>query len=742
MKPMKYVEILTLTWASKPLLYAIPQHLQDRVEEGMLVEVPFGQTSQYGIVSKIVEASATASFEIKEISKILYEYPLFAKDILELIGWISKYYAASIKSVAEAVIPTAIRKLTNPKFSTKISIARPLSEAEINILKVRSPKQYEIYSKIIEASSNRSEILKHCSPSALKALIDKDIVGEIFEPISRIDYQDKFGHDDPKKYNIKLTKEQTDAVESICSSLDGSKFKTHLLHGITGSGKTEVYIKAIDHALELGGDVIMLIPELALTPQTVGRIRNGIEISEKSSKNAKVLVWHSGLSEGERRDAWLALSNGDAKIVIGARSAIFAPLKNVKLIIVDEEHESTYKQSEAPRYHARDVAVYRAKLNNAVCVLGSATPSLESFFNAQNKKYHLNLLSNRVDGSVLPTVEVVDMRDENPRNIISAALNTLIIDRLDKREQVILFLNRRGYATIVLCKQCNYVAQCPRCSLSLTYHRDKRSMLCHLCGYEEPLPERCPICGNFDIIRRGLGSQKLEQITAEQFPMARVARIDSDTMTGKNGFKRVLSDFRQGKIDILIGTQMIAKGLDFPNISLVGIIGIDGTINFPDFRSAERAFQLIVQVSGRAGRGDKRGHVIVQTRNPQSYVIQLAKAHRFQDFISSELANRAEFMYPPYRHVIRVVLMCANEDIVKACSVELQKHMKQHCQTAEIRLPTPSILAKINEKFRYTIVIFSTKPSHDGAQIAEAMRTFKHPKSMDVVIDVDPTDLV
>jgi primosomal protein N' (replication factor Y) len=741
---MKCAEVFTLTWANKPLLYAIPQHLQNCVKEGMLVEVPFGKKSQYGLIGKFVESPTNTFFEIKEISKILYDQSLFAWDILELISWISHYYVASIKSVAEAVIPTAIRKLTNPKISTKISLAQVLSESEISTLKSRSPKQWEIYELLIGTSLNRSAILKHCSPSALKALIDKSIVKENFEPISRIDYRDKFGYDDPKKQNIELTEEQTNAVKSICSSLDSGKFKTHLLHGVTGSGKTEVYIKAIDHALALGGDVIMLVPELALTPQTVGRIRSGLApmVSADTSFDPKVLVWHSGLSEGERRDAWFALSNGDARIVIGARSAIFAPLKNVKLIIVDEEHESTYKQSETPRYHARDVAVYRAKLSDAVCILGSATPSLESIFNVQTKKYHLNLLTSRVDGSVLPTIEIVDMREENPRNVISNALHVLIEDRLSKEEQVILFLNRRGYATIVLCKQCNYVAQCPRCSVSLTYHRDKGHMLCHLCGYAESLPARCPICGNFDIVQHGLGSQKLEEVTAKQFPTARVARIDSDIMTNKNSFKRVLDDFRQCKIDILIGTQMIAKGLDFPNVSLVGIVDIDGTINFPDFRSAERAFQLIVQVSGRAGRGNKLGHVIVQTRNPQSYIIQLAKANRFEDFAASELANRGEFMYPPHRHLIRIVLTCASEDMAKMYAIELQKHIKQCCQAAEIKAPTPSILAKINEKFRYTIVIFSTKPSLDGAQIGEAVNAFKHPKAVEIIIDVDPMDLV
>ncbi|MDR1256099.1 MAG: primosomal protein N' [Puniceicoccales bacterium] len=740
MESTKYAEVFTLTWASKPLLYAIPQHLQSCLGEGMLVEVPFGHESQCGIVSKILHTPPTKSFKIKEISKKLYEQPLFGEDILALIDWIARYYIASIRSVAEAVVPAAIRKLTNPKFNTKISLAQPLSEGEANALKGRSPKQYEIYGKIIGGDAHRNEILKNCSPSALKALIDKGIAKEIFEPMSRIDYRDKFGQDDLEKRNIRLSEEQGAAVCSICSSLDGGKFQVHLLHGITGSGKTEVYIKAIDHALESGGDVIMLVPELALTPQTVGRIRSGLAPS--GGTDTKVLVWHSGLSEGERRDAWLALSGGDAKIVIGARSAIFAPLKNVKLIIVDEEHEPTYKQADTPRYHARDVAVYRAKLNSAVCVLGSATPSLESLFNVQNKKYHLNLLTNRVDGSVLPTIEVVDMGGENPHNAISNALRTLIVDRLAKGEQTILFLNRRGYATIVLCKQCNYVAQCPRCSLSLTYHRDRQSMLCHLCGYAEKLPTHCPICGNSDIIQRGLGSQKLEEITAECFPAARLARIDSDAMGSKNNFQSVLDDFRRGKIDILIGTQMIAKGLDFPNVSLVGIVDIDGTINFPDFRSAERAFQLIVQVSGRAGRGNKRGHVVVQTRNPRSHVIQLARAHKFQDFTTSELANRKEFMYPPHRHAIRIVLACDSEDSLKTHAAELQKHLKQFCQAAEIRPPTPSILAKINDKFRYTILIFSERPSQDGMQVAEAVAAFKHPKSMDLVVDVDPMDLV
>lgn len=727
---------MTLTWATKPLIYTIPDDLADIIESGMLVEIPFGKQTQYGIINEIIEQTPEdIHFTVKNIKRLLYSQTLFGQDVLKLIEWISEYYSANIKSVAETIIPSAIRNLVNPKFSTTLIINKKLSDEELIKLSKRSPKQFEIYQKILTA---KSEVNKNIiqSTSALNALINKKIIFENFIQIQRIEYHDKFGNDNIQKKNIILTDEQKVAANDITKSLNNGNFCTHLLYGITGSGKTEVYIEAINNTLNNDGDVIMLVPELALTPQTVCRIRNGL-----SKYNDKVLVWHSGLSDGERRDAWLALSNGDAKIVIGARSAIFAPLKNLKLIIVDEEHESTYKQSETPRYHARDVAVYRAKLNNAVCILGSATPSLESFYNVQNLKYKINILSKRIDNSALPTIEIVNMQQENPKNIISTILQSLISDRLDKQEQTILFLNRRGYATVVLCKTCNYIAQCPCCSISLTYHNDRKSMLCHLCGHEESLPTRCPICGNIDLLQRGIGVQKLEQITLAQFPDARIARIDSDIMRTKDGFRRILNKFRDGEIDILIGTQMIAKGLDFPNVSLVGIIDIDGTINFPDFRSSEKAFQLLVQVSGRAGRGNKSGNVIIQTRNPESYIIQLAKQNHFQEFINIELKNRKEFLYPPYRHIIKIVLFSENEETLKNVSQNLQKILKENLSDIEIKNATPAILAKINNKYRYTIMIFSKTPSKDNIKIKDMITSYKKSTSVDIVIDVDPADL-
>ncbi len=732
----KYATVMTLTWATKPLLYSVPDNLLEILQPGMLVEIPFGKKMEYGIIDEIMDSSiCDTKFQIKNISKLLYPHVLLGHDILQLIKWISDYYLTSLKNVAESVIPSVIRKLMNPKISTTLEIKQILSENELFQLKKCSPKQYEIYQNILSATSpiNKNTIK---SKSALNALINKNIVIENFVQIQRIEYYDRFGNNNITKKNIIFNNDQQIAANDIIDSINKKIFCTHLLHGITGSGKTEVYIAAINHVLEQNGDVIMLVPELALTPQTVNRIRNGI-----SKYNDNVLVWHSGLSEGERRDAWLALSNGEAKIVIGARSAIFAPLKNIQLIIVDEEHESSYKQSDGAHYHARDVAVYRAKLNQAVCILGSATPSLESAYNAQNKKYKLNILSNRINNCMLPIIELVNMQQENRKNILSHQLETMINDRLNKHEQTILFLNRRGYATIVLCKNCNYYAQCSRCNVSLTYHHDQRKMLCHLCGHEEPLPIRCPTCGSNDILQCGIGSQKLEQVVAKIFPAANIVRIDSDIITKKYEMRQILNRFQNNEIDIMIGTQMIAKGLDFPNVSLVGIIDIDGIINFPDFRSPERAFQLITQVAGRAGRGDKPGHVLVQTYNPQSYIIQLAKQHKFEQFIKTELENRKEFLYPPWRRIIKFGLASKDETSVKNCAQNLYQYLKNALPNIEIKNATPAILSKINNKYRYTIVTFSKKSSQDILDIKNALLTFKKPTNIDITVDVDPIDL-
>ncbi|MDR1401756.1 MAG: primosomal protein N' [Puniceicoccales bacterium] len=732
-------EILTFGIFDKPLLYKIPGKLEEVLLVGMLVEVPFGKRKILGIVSKIYATdTGKSSYRVKEILSIRYDSSLLGEDLIDLIFWMGKYYAASHKMLLESMIPVAIRKNILPKFVTKISLLKTLSAGECEVLQRHSPKQFLLYEFLLKSgkSSGKSELEKF-SPSALSALLSKGIAGKEFEKINRIVYDAPAGG---QKKNITLTGEQRQAAEDIGKSLGEKKFCTHLLHGVTGSGKTEIYLDAIRRALVSGGDIIYLVPELALTPQTVGRIRRGIVLPA-----AQVVVWHSGLSEGERRDAWLAMATGEAKIVIGARSAVFAPLKNVKIIIVDEEHETTYKQAETPRYHARDVAVYRAKLLSAVCILGSATPSVESLFNVSQRKYKLNVLKNRIDGSKLPKVEIIDMRHERisrEQKIISPRLGELIGGRLEAREQIILFLNRRGYSSAVFCNNCDYVATCPHCSTSLTYHKPQNLLRCHICNYAEALPAKCPRCGGRNILQSGVGTQKLAGVIGEMFPSARAERIDSDTMSTKDNFHKILTRFGNGEIDILIGTQMISKGLDFPNVSLVGIINVDGAMNFPDFRANERVFQSIIQVAGRAGRGSKPGIVAIQTRCPNSELLRVAIENDCEKFFKSEIAMRSEFFYPPFSHIIRLIFLGRNdtktECFAKIFSSDLEKRSES---LFEVRGPSPAAMQKANDRFRFSLVCFSKNVPSALGKIRESMDSLKITRDISIVIDVDPVDM-
>jgi len=444
-----------------------------------------------------------------------------------------------------------------------------------------------------------------------------------------------------------LNQEQTTVVDEITGSLEAEKFGVTLLHGVTGSGKTEVYLRAIDTALKAGGGVIFLVPEVALTPQTVARLRARLEAI---APDHQCVVWHSHLSEGERLDGWLALATGEARIVVGARSAVFAPVRHLRLIVVDEEHEPAYKQDETPRYHGRDVAVMRAKLNRAVCLLGSATPSLESYANAQAGKYRLLQLLQRVDARKLPQIDIVDLRVEAMRQRGSTSLSRQLVDamhaRLARREQTILFINRRGYSSSMLCTKCGHVEECLHCSIAMTYHRTDETLRCHLCADTRPAPARCPKCGAPEIRWRGLGTQRVEEAVRRVLPRARVERMDTDTMGKKNRFREILGEFRTGKIDVLVGTQMIGKGLDFPNVTLVGLIDADISMHIPDFRANERTFQLLVQVAGRAGRGDRAGEVVVQTFTPKAEAIQFSRHADYAGFAEAELKIRRAFSLP------------------------------------------------------------------------------------------------
>jgi len=522
---------------------------------------------------------------------------------------------------------------------------------------------------------------------------------------------------------------------------------TFLLHGVTGSGKTEIYLQAIAHALEQGKGAIVLVPEISLTPQTVERFKARFSTGKLQTL---VAVLHSHLSAGERHDEWHKIRQGRARIVIGARSAIFAPVEPLGLIIVDEEHEHTYKQEEAPRYHARDVAIMRGQMENAVVVLGSATPSMESFYNCKRGKFTLLELPERVDNQKMPHVRVVDMRqamrDGKGPPLFSPQLKEAITQRLERGEQTILFLNRRGYSTSLLCPLCGYVANCPNCSVSLTYHRIEQKLSCHICGHSEKVPAVCPEpkCKNPAIRFAGTGTQKVEEVLAKLFPKARVKRMDADTMKRKDDYRHVLGDFRAGKIDILVGTQMIAKGLHFPNVTLVGIIYADSALHQPDFRAGERTFQLLTQVAGRAGRGDVEGEVFVQAFTPFHPAIQYARRHDFVGFYEQEIEFREQLKYPPASRVALLTLKGRNEEKVKFSADHLKRELEKKLKSLKdliIAGPAPAPLLRAENYYRYQIMLRTRAMSALSRELAQVIQSLTLPEDVSLAVDIDPVSL-
>ena len=520
-----------------------------------------------------------------------------------------------------------------------------------------------------------------------------------------------------------------------------------LLHGVTGSGKTEVYLQAIAHALEQGKGAIVLVPEISLTPQTVERFKARFT---SGPLQTLVAVLHSHLSAGERHDEWHKIRQGRARIVIGARSAIFAPVEPLGLIVVDEEHEHSYKQEEAPRYHARDVAIVRGQMENATVLLGSATPSMESFYNCKQGKYALLELLERADDKKMPVVRIVDMRQTVRTGkgipIFSPQLKEAIGQRLDRQEQVILFLNRRGYSTSLQCPLCGFVAECPNCSVSLTYHRHEQKLCCHICNHTEPVPPVCPNqkCRNPAIRYAGVGTQKVEETLTKLFPHARLKRMDSDALKRKEDYRRILGDFRTGKIDILVGTQMIAKGLHFPNVTLVGIIYADLALHQPDFRAGERTFQLLTQVAGRAGRGDIEGEVFIQAFTPFHPAIQYARRHDFVGFYEQELEFREQLKYPPVSRVALLTLKGRNEEKVKFAAAHLKRELDKAVGDIKdliIAGPAPAPLLRAETYYRHQIMLRARRMSALSRRLAELTQSLVLPEDVTLAVDIDPVGL-
>ena len=741
------VEVIAISGFDKALAYTVPKTCQSDLKIGSLVRIPIRNRKELAVVTRLGTEQKIPPTKLKALLEVVQPYPVMPPELIKLFRWAQRYYSVTPEVILEAMIPAVIRKGARAKVRRYLLTGKALTDQEMANLKKRAPKQAEVlqyiyqYDKPIARADLLGEI--KANVSTCESLVSKGLLRETDTEEARIAYEDELSTAETvTEISLPvLTDEQSNCVAAINKALEKNEFNVRLLHGVTGSGKTEVYLNAIEKVVASGGGVIFLVPEVALAPQTVGRVRSRLK-----ARGIFTAVWHSHLSDGERYDAWKALASGAAQVVVGARSAVFAPVRNLQLIIVDEEHEPSYKQEEQPHYNGRDVAVYRAFINQSVCILGSATPSLESLYNVERGKYAVDRIFKRVDNRQLPQIHVVDMcregTPEKPVLSISQMLSDKLIDRFDKKEQSILFLNRRGFSTSMLCPDCGYVVGCAHCSIPKTYHRTDNRLRCHLCGEEEPAPMHCPKCRSTNIRMRGKGTQKIEDSVQKILPKARIQRMDADTMMRKNRYREVLNDFRTGKIDILVGTQMIAKGLDFPSVTLVGLVDADRSLHIEDFRAAERTFQLIVQVSGRSGRGDRTGEVVIQTHTPYAAPIQFARKADFDGFLLEELEQRREFQYPPFRHLIRHLFRGRNPNKVTFYIEQWAKQVETVLgKEIEIRGPAPAPIEKIRDEYRFQLWYFVSNVGRIIDRFADLRKSFKLDKEVVEQIDVDPMNL-
>jgi primosomal protein N' (replication factor Y) (superfamily II helicase) len=755
--------------------YAIPPELEGRVKIGCRVTVPFGRRSVAGYVVGLPETSTFES--LKPIRALIGDKPYIDDTMLKLARWMSAYYCAALEQCIRTVLPGAVRR-TNSKFKrerwvrldSKSEIGNQKSEgepkcsgAQQSVLAILGQNGGEMPLQTLLKSANVSE-------SPIKTLAKKGVL--------TIETRDAI-RDPLKHYNVlptaplELMPEQADALVMIKAEMEKATPSTPntplstphspqpppnsppstlhsppstphsplpvLLYGVTGSGKTEVYLQAIAHGLERDRGAIVLVPEISLTPQTIERFQ--------SRFGDQIAVLHSHLSDGERHDEWHRIRNGDARVIIGARSAVFAPVVNLGLIIVDEEHEPSYKQAEAPRYNARDVAVMRGHFSGCTVVLGSATPAIESWANTLNGKYLKAVLPRRADSRQMPAMRIIDMRIEAERaghvNVFSKDLLDAIQMRLQEGEQTILFLNRRGFSSSLMCPKCGFVSECHQCSVSHTYHRSENTLRCHICGGSKAVPEKCPECGDLAFRFAGIGTQRVESVAKKCFPKARIMRMDADTTTRKAAYEEILGAFRNRDIDILIGTQMIAKGLHFPNVTLVGVVYADLSLHVPDFRAGERTFQLLAQVAGRAGRGDVAGQVIVQTYTPHHAAVQAARRLDYEGLCDEEMEFRNELSYPPATHLICLTLKGKAEGEVKYCAEVLSKRMTESIGNAAIVSEAcPAPLAKAKNFYRYQVIARGRSVRAISTPLKTILGELNVPRTVAVAVDVDAIDLM
>ncbi len=731
--------------------YAVPPHLRERLRPGLRVRVPFRSRTLTGYCVRLLDAPTIDPARVKDIVDIVDAEPLVDAAMLELTRWVADYYACSWGEALEAALPAGVRHQT---LSRTIQIVEPaLQGAELRAAIAGLPARQRKRAAVLEtlASCPDEELTRQqladlagCSPATVEATRRAGLIRYRSKLVTEHPVDD-LEPEPPKE--IELSDEQQQALALIRDKRK-SGFGVILLHGVTGSGKTEVYLRAIADVLAEGKQALVLVPEISLTPQTIRRFK---------ARLGRIAVLHSHLTPGQRYEQWLAIHRGEAQVVIGPRSAVFAPVKNLGIVVVDEEHENTFKQEEpAPRYHARDVAIVRAQRAGALVVLGSATPSLESFHNARRGKYAYAALPRRILGLRMPPVEVVDMTDEMRETrrwcFISRRLEALMKQALAAGDQVMLFLNRRGFSTLVFCPRCQHALRCPRCQVPMVYHRRRNVALCHYCGEHLPPTGICPACKAAQMLHFGVGTERIEDEIARKFPAFGLARMDSDTTRGRSAHQTLLDRFRSGDARILIGTQMIAKGLDFPQVTVVGVVSADTALYLPDFRAAERTFQLIEQVAGRAGHGPRGGRVVVKTTNNHHLSILMAAQHNYRGFAEAELDLRRELGYPPFGHLLRIVVSAARRPDAERRAAEVAGRLaelatpnaKPETQDAKLEVlgPADCPLATLKGRSRCQLLV----KSRDRAGIraaARALRPFAGGTAkLQVTLDVDPISML
>ena len=718
--------------------YGVPPELRGSVRPGMRVAVPFARGREVGVVVRVQDTCDVPRARLKSIARLLDDEPVAGEDMLALTAWIAERYAASWGEALAAVLPAPLKREGGTRKVLTAWAAESVGPEELASLETRHPKQHRLLRNLLDLGQpvEARDLLRrlNLSDSPLKTLVRRGWV-----LTRRVDARpdELLSSRVERPRPERLTDDQARAVAAIVPELEAGRHQSFLLRGVTGSGKTEVYLRTIERALELGQSAIVLVPEIALTPQTVGWFR---------SRFGEIAVLHSRMTDAQRLDMWRRARRGEARVVVGARSAVFAPVRDLGVVVVDEEHEPSFKQGNAPRYHAREVAVERARQAGAVCILGSATPAMESWWRAGAGIHRLVSLPTRIAGGGMPPVDVVDLRLEADGGVplFSRKLLHLLREAVAEGEQAILFLNRRGFVPVLFCPGCLSTLRCERCSMSLTYHRRIERLVCHGCCEEMPLPGACPTCSRPGLRALGSGSERVERVLGDLLPGVRTRRMDSDTMRRREDYEETLEAFGRGEFDVLVGTQMIAKGLDFPNVTVVGIVLADQGLHLADFRAEERTFQLIAQVAGRAGRGERPGRIVVQTHMPENAAIRLASGHDYTAFAQRELEVRRELGYPPFGRLLRVVFEDEEEARVVASSEALGESLEALREPElEILGPGPAPIALLRGRHRHHLLVKAAPQAEGFARARD--RALEHAATgarPQVAVDVDPVSML